>query len=293
MNDASATARLIAASLTCSRYSGIADGRVPHASLVLADAALRDAAMARVLRKALRLHMVRRALAALEAWALPGIQWHYVLRKQRLQQWAVQAHAHGYAQLLILGAGFDGLGLSCAQCATFSVVELDHPATQASKRRALEQIGALPPNLRLHAIDLATGKLRDTLRSIELHRDVPTLVIAEGLLMYLPQRRCLTIAREVQAWFRGRLRLAFSVMQLDAQEHAGFAHASPAINRWLARRGEPFRWGCTAQALDAALHRFQLRELARHDPSAAPSPPAPGWSPCPGEDLRLVEVERG
>ena len=157
----------------------------------------------------------------------------------------------------------------------------------------MEQIDALPPNLRLHAIDLATGRLRDTLRSLELCRDMPTLVIAEGLLMYLPQRRCLTMACELLAWFRGRLRLAFSVMQLDAEGHAGFAHASPAINRWLARRGEPFRWGCAAQALDAALNRLQLRELARHDPSAAPSSPAPGWSPCPGEDLRLVEVERG
>ena len=258
--------------------------------LALADAALCEAGTGmRLLRIAMRLTLVRRMLAGLEAWALPGIQWHYVLRKQRLHQWAVQAQALGYAQLLILGAGFDGLSLSFARCATLSVVELDHPATQASKRRALAQIGALPPNLHLYAMDLATGRLRDTLRSSGLHRDVPTLVVAEGLLMYLPRRRCLRLACELLAWFRGRLRLALSVMQLNAEGDAGFAHASPAINRWLARRGEPFRWGCAAQALEAALNRFQLRELARHDPSVAPSPPAQGWSPCPGEDLRLVE----
>jgi O-methyltransferase involved in polyketide biosynthesis len=241
----------------------------------------------RLLRKALRLRTARHLLAAFEAWALPGIQWHYVLRKQCLQQWALQAHAQGYEQLLILGAGFDGLGLSIAH--TLNVVELDHPATQASKRLAMEHIGVWPQNLHLHAIDLANERLRDVLDGIELRRDVPTLVVAEGLLMYLPQRRCLAMACDLLAWFRGRLRLAFSVMQRDPQGHVGFARASPAVNRWLAQRGEPFRWGCAAQALDAALHRLQLHELARHDANVAPSPPAPGWSPCPGEDLRLVE----
>jgi methyltransferase (TIGR00027 family) len=290
VKSASATARLIAASLTCMRHAGIAAGRVPQESLALADAALGEpGACMRLLRMAIRLPTFRRLLAAVQAWALPGIQWHYLLRKQRLHEWAVQARAQGFEQVLILGAGFDGLGLSMANYASVSVVELDHPATQAGKRLALAQIGALPTNLHLHAMDLATGRLRDTLRSVELRRDVPTLVIAEGLLMYLPRRRCLKLAAELLAWFRGRVRLAFSVMQLDAQGHAGFAHASPAINRWLARRGEPFRWGCAAQALDAALNRLQLRELARHDPNTAPSPPAPGWSPCPGEDLRLVE----
>jgi O-methyltransferase involved in polyketide biosynthesis len=294
VKNASATARLIAASLTCMCDAGVAEGRVPQETLALADAALCEAGVGtRLLRTAMHLAIFRRALAAIEARTLPGIQWHYVLRKQRLHEWAVQARAQGYEQLLILGAGFDGLGVTFARLATASVVELDHPATQVGKRRAIERIDALPPNLRLHALDFAAGRLRDTLRSIELRRDMPTLIVAEGLLMYLPQRRCLTMARELMAWFRGRLRLAFSVMQLDAQGHVGFAHASPAINRWLARRGEPFRWGCAAQALDAALNRLQLRELARHDPSAAPSPPAPGWLPCPGEDLRLVEVERG
>jgi methyltransferase (TIGR00027 family) len=274
-------------------FAGVAEGRVPEETLALADAALCEAGTRmRLLRTAMRRAIFRRVLAAIEARTLPGIQWHYVLRKQRLREWAVQARAQGYEQLLILGAGFDGLGLSFAQTANVSVVELDHPATQASKRLAMEHVDALPANLHLHAIDFATAGLRETLRGIELRRDTPTLIIAEGLLMYLPQRRCLSIACELLAWFRGRLRLAFSVMQLDAEGHAGFARASPAINRWLARRGEPFRWGCTAQALDAALTRLHLRELARHDASAAPSPPAPGWSPCPGEDLRLVEVER-
>jgi methyltransferase (TIGR00027 family) len=290
MKHASATARLIAASLTCMRYSGIADGRVPPETLALADAALCDAGVGmRLLREALRLSMVRRIFTAMEARVLPGIQWHYVLRKQRLQQWAMQAHAQGYEQLLILGAGFDGLGLSFARRARASVVEVDHPATQAQKRLAMEHVGTLAPTLHLHAIDLATGQLRDVLCHSELHQDVPTLVVAEGLLMYLPQQRCLTMASELLAWFRGRLRLAFSVMRLDTNGYAGFAGASPAVNRWLARRGEPFGWGCTAQALDAALNRLQLRELACHDPSAAPSPPAPGWHPCSGEDLRLVE----
>lgn len=269
-------------------------GRVPQETLALADAALCEAGTGmRLLRSAMRLAIFRRALTAIEARTLPGIQWHYVLRKQHLHEWALQARAQGYEQLLILGAGLDGLGVSFARHASTSVVELDHPATQAGKRRALERVGTQPPNLRLHSVDLATGRLRDILRGIELRRDRPTLVIAEGLLMYLPQRRCLTIAREMLAWYRGRLRLAFSVMQLDAAGHAGFTHASPAINRWLARRGEPFRWGCASQALDTALDRLQLRELARHDPSAAPLPPVPGWSRCPGEDLRLVEVERG
>ena len=94
MKNASATARLIAASLSCMRYAGVAEGRVPQESLALADAALCEAGTGmRLLRTAMRLTIFRRMLAMVEAWALPGIQWHYVLRKQRLHEWAVQARA--------------------------------------------------------------------------------------------------------------------------------------------------------------------------------------------------------
>ena len=290
MKGASATARLIAASLVCMQRAGVARGRVPAPSLALAEAALcADGLGLRALRCALRFGWVRRICTAIEARLLPGIQWHYVLRKQRLHEWAMQAFAQGHTQLLILGAGLDGLGLTAAQIAAIDVVEFDHPATQAIKRGALQRLVSSPPNLRLHALDLANGSVSNALRNARLRRDEPTLIVAEGLLMYMSQWRCRRMVIELLAWFRGPLRAAFSVMQVDKLGRAGFPQAQRGVGAWLAQRDEPFRWGCTPAALASTLYRLDLQQLARHDPCSLPEPPASGWVPCPGEDMRLVE----
>src|SRR6266446_2078797 len=63
-------------------------------------------------------------------------------------------------------------------------IEIDHPATQASKQRATERGGA-PGNLRFIAADLSRVRLQDALSGGAYRPDGRSAFVIEGLLMYL------------------------------------------------------------------------------------------------------------
>lgn len=291
MRGPSSTALLIAASLQLQRREGIA-ADLPDEILMLAAACLDEAGWVwRSLAYTLRWRLTRRVLNRIERALLPGIQRHYLLRKQTLWRWTELAYRDGFRQLLVLGAGCDGLGAAFSQFERTRVVELDHPATQALKRKALCRL-PVPQNLQTLPIDFANENFVRVLHGTQLHADAPTLVIAEGLLMYLQPRRCAQLLHALRSWSRGPLRLAFSVMEPDARGRPAFAAAHPAITRWLAWRGEPFRWALRPDQLASVVARLGLHVIDLHDPAAPPQPPLPGWTPCPGERLILVENER-
>jgi len=289
MRGPSSTALLIAASLRLQRLEGIA-AHLPDETLVLATECLEEAGWAwRNLARALRWRLTRDILNRIERALLPGIQRHYLLRKQTLWRWSELAYRDGFHQMLVLGAGCDGLGAAFARLGSTKVAELDHPATQVLKRAALNRLR--PPRQSLHAlpIDFASDDFARVLRRAPLHAEAPTLVVAEGLLMYLPPRRCMQLLRSLLIWARGPLRLAFSVMEPDAHGNPAFATAHPIVPRWLRWRGEPFRWALRADQLASVVTRLGLRTIDIHDPTAPPEPLLPGWAPCPGERLILVE----
>jgi len=289
---ASSTALLIAASLVLQDEQGIAAGNVPADTLLLARHALRAGGWPwRQVGFAVRFRLIRAVFAALERRTLPGIQAHYLLRKKRIAGWVDRAIAEGFGQILVLGAGFDGLAASLAKRDSgILAIEWDHPATQAFKREALRRSRIEPGNLRLQSVDIARDDPVAALARSGLGPEVPTLIVAEGLLMYLPPERCEQLLGFVRSWFAGPLRIAFSYMEPDAQGNPGFLNAKPSIPRWLQRRGEPFLWGCRHADLVAKLAADGVRLLDSDDACRVPQPFGPGWVACPGETLCLVEA---
>jgi methyltransferase (TIGR00027 family) len=291
---ASSTALLIAASIVLQDEQGIAEGILPAETIRLSRHALHAAGWPwRQVGMAVRFRFVRAAFAALERHTLPGIQAHYLLRKKRMAVWAEQALSDGFRQILILGAGFDGLAPGLAQRDPgVLAIEWDHPATQAFKREALRSAQVEPENLRLQGIDIARDDAIAALAASGLRRDVPTLIVAEGLLMYLPRERCEQLLDSFRDWFAGTLRIAFSYMEPDAQGEPGFAHAKPSVSRWLQRRGEPFLWACARTSLIEKLMNEGMRVIDSDDACQVPEPPMPNWVACPGETLCLAEAVR-
>jgi len=220
--------------------------------------------------------LLRRAAALLERLTLPGIQQHYRLRKQLLRIWAEQAVAarpqpgeRPARQLVLLGAGLDTLALELARAHPgLPCIELDHPASQALKRGVLRAQGLDPGlglDLRFAAADLAVDPLGPALARAGFRPELPTLFVAEGLLMYLPPARLRQqLAELLRLCPQGRL--AFSFMAPDARGRARFAAARPWLQAWLAWVGEPFLWCARPQALAAQLAAagLRVRELAGH-----------------------------
>lgn len=225
----------------------------------------------------------RLVLAMLERVLLPGLRAHYAWRKRRIAQWARQACADGVAQVLLLGSGYDGLGCALAhQHPGLRVFELDREASIAIKRRALQALCLHPTGLHLHATDLARADPLAALRSGgDFDPKLPTLCIAEGVLMYLSQAQASALLSGIA---RDLAQPTIVATAMDLREgRPGFHREHPSVRRWLRRRGEPFLWGGGRAELTAVLSACGLRLQALADPTDPVDP-----DPSPGEWLFLA-----
>lgn len=118
---------------------------------------------------------------------MPGV-FKGIGERKLFMDWAVtSAIESGARQVLIIGAGFDTLCLRLApRYSDVQFIEVDHPATGEAKRRGVEKIGK-PDNLALLQADLGERSLSDVLPECPVwSSEVKTVVVAEGLLYYLP-----------------------------------------------------------------------------------------------------------
>jgi methyltransferase (TIGR00027 family) len=289
MKGASSTARMIAACIVLQDEEGTARQWLPAVTIALSRATLASSGhFARALLSLLRRRWMRRLGFVLERHLLPGVQAHFLLRKHRIAHWATQSIAAGTRQVIILGAGMDGLGLHLSQAnPELNVVEVDHPATQALKRQILENV-APGHRLTLIGADLGATIKIEQLSSAGLRPDEATFVVAEGLLMYLPARACLRLLNQFATGLGGKLDIAFSAMQSDANGRVGFARPHAMIDRWLRWRGEPFCWGTGAARIESCLRLRGLQTCVLERGDEPPSPAFPRWVPCTGENLYLA-----
>lgn len=227
-------------------------------------------------------------LAALEAAYLPGIGAHYAWRKRHIRRWALQDCADGARQVVVLGAGFDGLALALlAQAPQLRAFEIERESAVAIKRAALREIGAEDPRLSLIAADLAHTPAAMALRAAPgFDPAAATVVIAEGVLMYLSPEELQRLLRGLAATLDDA-RLIATAMALRADATPGFARQRPWVQRWLRRAGEPFRWGASRACLPALLHAAGVRLERVADPQAPADPdPSPGEWVFAGSLLR-------
>ncbi len=197
----------------------------------------------------------------LEARTLPGIIEHYWHRKRWIESRCRIAIAEGFERVVVLGAGFDTVGLRLSdECPQIEVVEIDHPATQRAKQRGLDGDGpAAPCKLRFVALDLCAAPL-----PIDLLDDGKvTLFIIEGMLMYLSPADVDRLFEALRQLRSERVRIVFSFMSKWPDGGSGFRPRSWLIERWLAWRNEPFTWAMEPHAVNnfLAARHFRLVEM--------------------------------
>jgi len=148
----------------------------------------------------------------------------------------------GAKQVLVLGAGFDTLCLRFApQFPQVEFFEVDHPATSAAKAKGVLREGQ-PENMSLLAADLNQIPLSTLMQETERwdHR-VQSVVVAEGLLIYLREEVVRQLFREVAACTGPGSRVAFS-HGIKIEEH-------PFANAMLRLIGEPWLSSCESEDL--------------------------------------------
>jgi methyltransferase (TIGR00027 family) len=93
--------------------------------------------------------------------------------------------AGGCRQLVILGAGLDTRAFRMASLADVAVFEVDHPATQAYKRRKSRLLRPVARSLTFVPVDFERQRLGASLIGAGLRPDQPTAWVWEGVVMYL------------------------------------------------------------------------------------------------------------
>jgi methyltransferase (TIGR00027 family) len=189
------------------------------------------------------------------------------LRKRFLDDEVRSAIAQGIRQVLVVGAGYDTLCLRlAAEHPELRFVEIDHPATHASKRDGVAKIGAERPNLELIAADLGQRSLAAVLAEVPgWDRYAPSIVVAEGVLMYLQASAIEQFLADVHDCTGPDSRLAFTWMRCDARGRPDTGSLGWLMRTSLEMMGEGLRW-CVAD--EAALQAF----LAAHGWSYVPDP---------------------
>ncbi len=172
----------------------------------LVSPASRDATI-RLLARLPRGQQLLRELEAPRRWRvklrerliLPGIIVHHALRKRWIEDRVRQAIDGGVGQLVNLGAGFDTLTLRLAgERDDLRLIEIDHPATQAAKARALEGEPAAS-RIELLPVDFTQETLRERLpAATTFDSTVPTVVVCEGVLPYLDESEARTLFASIR-----------------------------------------------------------------------------------------------
>ena len=140
-DEASSTAYTVAQGIVYSgRYSPDRQ-HVPAQLLKSSEIILESSPDGRKLLRQLRNPAVRLLLKLFERLTLPGMSFHYVLRKTYIEHSVRHAIASGVKQVIVLGAGFDMLAYMLSkEFKDVEFLEIDHPATSKDKQNALDPV---------------------------------------------------------------------------------------------------------------------------------------------------------
>jgi methyltransferase (TIGR00027 family) len=201
----------------------------------------------------------------IERLTIPGILVHYALRKKCIAGLVRSALVNGATQVVIIGAGFDPLGLELHhQFPSAQFWEVDHPATQRHKLRSFSEIGT--ERLHFVAMDLS-GPTFDGQALIKGGFD-PTqraVWIAEGLLMYLTPDVVSSLMKTSKGLTAPGSQFVFTFMEKQSDGQIRFGSQSKLVDWWLRERGEPFLWGATQSELVDFVRPWRVTRFFNHD----------------------------
>jgi methyltransferase (TIGR00027 family) len=220
-------------------------------------AAFEDGPRAALQRALDRAHVPVHRLPMMTGWLL------YMQVRTRAIDDAVRAFVErGGTQVVLLGAGYDTRALRLPELAGARVFEVDHPATQARKRRVLEQLGAQSPShyLSWNFERAPMAELPGALAAGGHDPGAPTFTIWEGVTMYLTDGAIDASLRAIRAFSPPGSQLAMTYF--TKQRMARPSLVQRAMQAVVARFGEPWRFGWEPSELPRYLadRGFELDE---------------------------------
>jgi methyltransferase (TIGR00027 family) len=185
-----------------------------------------------------------------------------------------RAVGRGVGQYVILGAGLDTFAYRSGPLAgQLRVFEVDHPATQDWKRRALAAARlAEPDSVTFVPADLAADSLAGRLAAAGFDTAAPALVSWLGVTMYLTRDAIAATLAAIGGLAPGTELVADYMLPEGLRDEAGAGYAA-LVAQASAERGEPWlSWFAPAELSDLA-RRYgfgAIRHVRQRDVVPAP-----------------------
>jgi methyltransferase (TIGR00027 family) len=206
------------------------------------------------------------------------------MRSRFAEDSAAHAIEKGVRQILVLGAGLDTFAYRLERTQDMRVFELDHPATQAEKRRRLAEAQiAEPQHVSYVAHDFEGGSMTAALKAAGLDPDRAAFVLWLGVTPYLTEAAVFATLGELARW-PGGTEVVFDYTNPAEAVDARNFHREMAER--VAASGEPFRCYLDSAALHARARKLGFTDIedldraalvARFLPDLAVAPrPGPG-----------------
>jgi methyltransferase (TIGR00027 family) len=198
-----------------------------------------------------------------------GLRLFIAMRSRFAEDSARHAIEKGVRQILVLGAGLDTFAYRLEPTQDMRVFELDHPATQAEKRRRLTDARiAEPRHVSYVAHDFEHGSMTASLETGGFDARKRTFVLWLGVTPYLTEKAVFATLSEL-ARLPGGAEVVFDYANPpDAINEARTRNFHREMAERVAASGEPFRCYFDSGELHARARELGFAEIEDLDRAA-------------------------
>lgn len=192
----------------------------------------------------------------------PGLSSSIIARVRYFDDYVMKYIEDGVEQLLILGAGYDTRAYRIKELKDIKVFEVDHPITQSFKiKKIIDIFGTIPYNVSYVPLDFEFEELGQKLFEKGYESSKKTLLIMEGLIMYIPKGA----VQKIFSFFTrnsGRdSSIIFdyypeSVVNGSCKQEIGIN-----IRNFLIKQGEPLQFGIEEESILEFLSDYGFKHI--------------------------------
>jgi methyltransferase (TIGR00027 family) len=206
-------------------------------------------------------------LASFYDRVLPGAIGFILTRHRYFDDAIEEAVRGGATQIVFVGAGYDSRAFRQKALGDVQIIEVDHPDTQARKKRIVQEIfGALPKNVRYVSLNATQGDLRQ-LPEHGFDRGAKALFVLEGFIWYMPPDVARAILGAIVAIAAPGSQVIFDYVLPSVVDGSCRLEGAQQHRRYCARRGEPILFGIepAQQADDLRAQGLRLIDDVGHE----------------------------
>jgi methyltransferase (TIGR00027 family) len=222
-----------------------------------------------------------------------GLRLFIAMRSRFAEDSARHAIEKGVRQILVLGAGLDTFAYRLERTQDMRVFELDHPATQAEKRRRMTEAQIVEPaHVSYVAHDFEGGSMTAALKAGDLDPDRGAFVLWLGVTPYLTEEAVFATLGELASWPGGTEVVFDYANPPEAVDEPNARNFHREMAERVAASGEPFRCYFDSAALHARARKLGFSNIEDLDRAALVARYLPDLpvAPRPGSGGHVVRM---